>query len=87
LGFTPNRNEGRYNHRLRKHVAALAVNLYINAKKNKYFRYCYRDSQPSTKRTGTLQNTADDIESSEDGISSDDKPCWPMSSKSCRLVG
>jgi hypothetical protein len=34
LGFTPNKNEGRYNHRLRKHVAALAVNLYINAKKN-----------------------------------------------------
>jgi hypothetical protein len=34
LGFTPNKNEGRYNHRLRKHVAALATNLYINAKKN-----------------------------------------------------
>jgi len=34
LGFTPNRNEGRYNHRLRKHVAALATNLYVNAKKN-----------------------------------------------------
>ncbi|MCL7383129.1 MAG: hypothetical protein LZ174_02385, partial [Thaumarchaeota archaeon] len=34
LGFTPNRNEGRYNHRLRKHVAALAANLYVNAKKN-----------------------------------------------------
>jgi hypothetical protein len=34
LGFTPNRNKGRYNHRLRKHVAALATNLYLNAKKN-----------------------------------------------------
>jgi hypothetical protein len=34
LGFTPNKNEGRYNHRLRKHITALAVNLYINAKKN-----------------------------------------------------
>jgi hypothetical protein len=34
LGFTPNKNEGRYNHRLRKHITALAANLYINAKKN-----------------------------------------------------
>jgi hypothetical protein len=34
LGFTPNKNEGRYNHRLRKHVAALATNLYLNVKKN-----------------------------------------------------
>jgi hypothetical protein len=34
LGFTPNKNEGRYDHRLRKHIAALATNLYINAKKN-----------------------------------------------------
>jgi hypothetical protein len=34
LGFTPNKNEGRYDHRLRKHVAALATNLYLNAKKN-----------------------------------------------------
>ena len=34
LGFTPNKNKGRYNHRLRKHVVALATNLYINAKKN-----------------------------------------------------
>jgi hypothetical protein len=33
LGFTPNKNEGRYHHRLRKHVAALATNLYLNAKK------------------------------------------------------
>jgi hypothetical protein len=32
LGFTPNRNEGRYNHRLRNHIAALAANLYLNAK-------------------------------------------------------
>jgi hypothetical protein len=34
LGFTPNKNEGRYDHRLRKHVVALAANLYLNAKKN-----------------------------------------------------
>jgi hypothetical protein len=34
LGFTPNKNEGRYDHRLRKHVAALATNLYLNAKKD-----------------------------------------------------
>jgi hypothetical protein len=34
LEFTPNKNEGRYNHRLRKHVAALATNLYLNVKKN-----------------------------------------------------
>jgi hypothetical protein len=34
LGFTPNKNEGRYNHRLRKHIAALATNLYVNAKKS-----------------------------------------------------
>jgi hypothetical protein len=34
LGFTPNKNEGRYNHRLRKHISALATNLYINTKKN-----------------------------------------------------
>jgi hypothetical protein len=33
LGFTPNRNEGRYNHRLRNHIAALAANLYLNAKR------------------------------------------------------
>jgi hypothetical protein len=33
LGFTPDKNKGRYNHRLRKHVAALATNLYINAKR------------------------------------------------------
>jgi len=34
LGFTPDKNKGRYIHRLRKHIAALATNLYINAKKN-----------------------------------------------------
>jgi len=33
LGFTPNKNEGRYDHRLRKHIAALATNLYLNAKR------------------------------------------------------
>jgi hypothetical protein len=37
LGFTPNKNEGRYNHRLKKHVAALATNLYINAKRHAGF--------------------------------------------------
>jgi len=34
LGFTPNKNEGRYDHRLRKHAAALSANLYINAKRH-----------------------------------------------------
>jgi len=33
LGFTPNKNEGRYDHRLRKHVVALSANLYINVKR------------------------------------------------------
>jgi hypothetical protein len=33
LGFTPNKNEGRYDHRLRKHIAVLATNLYLNAKR------------------------------------------------------
>jgi len=34
LGFMPNRNEGRYDHGPRKHIAALATNLYLNAKRN-----------------------------------------------------
>jgi len=34
LGFTPNKNEGRYYHKLRGHVTALAVCLYINARKH-----------------------------------------------------
>lgn len=34
LGYTPNKNEGRYDHRLRSHTARFAVNLYINTKKN-----------------------------------------------------
>ena len=33
LGFTPNKNEGRYYHRLRKHVVEFAVSLYINVKR------------------------------------------------------
>jgi len=33
LGYTPNKNEGRYNHRLRKHVVEFAVSLYINVKR------------------------------------------------------
>jgi len=34
LGFTPDKNKGRYDHRLRRHVVALAVNLYMSAKKH-----------------------------------------------------
>jgi len=34
LGYTPDKNKGRYDHRLRKHIVALAVNLYLNTRKN-----------------------------------------------------
>jgi len=34
LGLNPNRTEGRYNHRLRHHIAALATSLYMNARKH-----------------------------------------------------
>ncbi len=33
LGYTPNKNKGRYNHRLREHITRFAVVLYINRKK------------------------------------------------------
>ena len=33
LGYTPNKNKGRYNHELRGYIARFAVNLYINAKR------------------------------------------------------
>jgi hypothetical protein len=33
VGLTPNRNNGRYNHRIRKHLSQLAINIYINAKR------------------------------------------------------
>jgi len=36
LGFTPNKNKGRYAHKLRKHIIDLAANLYLNAKKSVY---------------------------------------------------
>jgi len=31
VGLTPNRNNGRYNYRIRKHLSQLAINIYINA--------------------------------------------------------
>ena len=34
LGLVPSRNKGRYNHRLRRHIARLATSLYKNVKKN-----------------------------------------------------
>jgi hypothetical protein len=33
VGLTPNRNNGRYNRRIRKHLSQLAINIYINAKR------------------------------------------------------
>jgi hypothetical protein len=33
VGLTPNRNKGRYNHRIRKHLSQLAINIYLNAKR------------------------------------------------------
>jgi hypothetical protein len=33
VGLTPNRNNGRYNGRIRKHLSQLAINIYINAKR------------------------------------------------------
>jgi hypothetical protein len=33
VGLTPNRNNGRYNHRIRKHLSQLAINIYLNAKR------------------------------------------------------
>jgi len=35
LGLNPNRTEGRYNHRLRNHIAGFATNLYINIRAKK----------------------------------------------------
>jgi len=34
LGYTLDKNKGRYNHKLNGHITALAVNLYLNAKKH-----------------------------------------------------
>jgi len=34
LGFTPDKNNGQYNHRLRIHIVALARNLYLNVKRH-----------------------------------------------------
>jgi len=33
VGLTPNRNEGRFNHRIRGHLSQLATNIYLNAKR------------------------------------------------------
>jgi len=33
LGYTPDKNKGRYNHELRSHITRFAVNLYVNTKK------------------------------------------------------
>jgi hypothetical protein len=33
VGLTPNRNNGRYNRRIRKHLSQLATSIYINAKR------------------------------------------------------
>ena len=32
-GYTPNKNNGRYNHRLRTLISSLAANIYITAKR------------------------------------------------------
>jgi hypothetical protein len=33
LGFTPTKNDGRYNHRLRRHLGSIASNIYLNTHK------------------------------------------------------
>jgi hypothetical protein len=35
LGFTPAKNDGRYNHRLRRHLESIASNIYLNSYKRK----------------------------------------------------
>jgi hypothetical protein len=35
LGFTPTKNDGRYNHRLRRHLESIASNIYLNSYKRK----------------------------------------------------
>ncbi|MCL7384554.1 MAG: hypothetical protein LZ174_09735 [Thaumarchaeota archaeon] len=35
LGFTPTKNDGRYNHRLRRHLESIASNIYLNRYKRK----------------------------------------------------
>jgi NADPH-dependent 7-cyano-7-deazaguanine reductase QueF len=35
LGFTPTKNDGRYNHRLRRHLESIAFNIYFNSYKRK----------------------------------------------------
>jgi len=34
LGYTPDKNKGRYNHNLRGHISRFAVILYVNTKKH-----------------------------------------------------
>jgi hypothetical protein len=33
LGFTPTKNDGRYNHQLRRHLGSIASNIYLNTHK------------------------------------------------------
>jgi hypothetical protein len=35
LGFTPTKNDGRYSHRLRRHLESIAFNIYFNSYKRK----------------------------------------------------
>jgi hypothetical protein len=35
LGFTPTKSDGRYNHRLRRHLESIASNIYINSYKRR----------------------------------------------------
>ncbi len=35
VGLTPDKNNGRYNRRFRKHLSQLAINIYINLKKHR----------------------------------------------------
>ncbi|MCL7397361.1 MAG: hypothetical protein LZ167_08120 [Thaumarchaeota archaeon] len=35
LGFTPTKNDGRYSHRLRRHLESIASNIYLNSYKRK----------------------------------------------------
>ncbi|MCL7402637.1 MAG: hypothetical protein LZ168_07635, partial [Thaumarchaeota archaeon] len=49
LGFTPTKNDGRYNHRLRRHLESIASNIYLKS-------YKRRTSIPE-EFVETIQNT------------------------------
>jgi hypothetical protein len=49
LGFTPTKNDGRYNHQLRRHLASIASNIYLKS-------YKRRTSIPE-EFVETIQNT------------------------------